>query len=736
MFVVTFRAASAWFLGVVVLAAGVAQAAGPRVLPTGQTPPDQRLAPPKDLDGYFPFQPSASPEEWAQRAKELRARMLVALGLHPMPEKTPLNAVIHGKVERDGYTVEKAYFESFPGFFVTGSLYRPTGGAGKRPAVLCPHGHWADGRFHDAGEEAARQQIAQGAEKTIEAARSPLQARCAHLARMGAVVFHYDMLGYADSQQISFDVAHRFAKQRPEMAGLESWGLFSPQAESHLQSVMGLQTWNSIRALDFVESLPDVDPARIGVTGASGGGTQTFILCGVDDRPAVSFPAVMVSTAMQGGCTCENCCLLRIDTGNVEFAALFAPKPQGMTAADDWTKEMATKGFPELKRHYEMLGAGDNVVLSNHTEFGHNYNLVSRTAMYELFNRHLQLGQPEPIVEPELVRLTRAELSVWDAEHPAPQGGPEFEKSLLAHWRGDADRQLERLAPRDRASLDAWKEVVGKGVGALVGRKLPPASDLEYEQLVENERTGYLEMAGVLRLKSRGEVLPIAFLHPANWNRKVVIWVDENGKSGLFGDDGGPRTEIRSLVDAGFSVVGVDLFLQGEFLTEGETVERTRRVANTRESAAYTFGYNPTLFAQRVHDLLTVTAFVRSHESMPESVTMVGLGKVGPLVALARSQAASGIDRAAIDTRGFRFLAVSDLHSVDFLPGGAKYGDLPGMLALAAPQALWLAGEGATPPPLVAAAYQAADAAGQVECFAGAREEAARAAANWILKTP
>ena len=124
---------------------------------------------------------------------------------------------------------------------------------------------------------------------------------------------------------------------------------------------MGLQTYNSIRALDWLSELPDVDPARIGVTGASGGGTQTFILCAIDHRPAVAFPAVMVSTAMQGGCTCENCSLLRVGTGNVEFAALMAPRPLGMTGANDWTKEMATKGLPELKAHYAMLGVPDKV---------------------------------------------------------------------------------------------------------------------------------------------------------------------------------------------------------------------------------------------------------------------------------------------------------------------------------------------------------------------------------------
>src|SRR5690606_13436079 len=166
----------------------------------------------------------------------------------------------------------------------------------------------------------------------------------------------------------------RFAKQRPEMIGESNWGLYSPQAESYLQSITGLQTYNSIRALDFLTSLPIVDAKRIGVTGASGGGTQTFLLCALDPRPTVAFPAVMVSTAMQGGCTCENASLLRIGTGNVEFAGLFAPKPLGLTAADDWTKEMETKGFPELRQLYELFGASQNVMLWANLQFGHNYN--------------------------------------------------------------------------------------------------------------------------------------------------------------------------------------------------------------------------------------------------------------------------------------------------------------------------------------------------------------------------
>src|SRR5262249_43450152 len=158
---------------------------------------------------------------------------------------------------------------------------------------LCPHGHWASGRFYDSGANRA------DGEKTAAGARHPLQARCAQLARMGCVVFHYDMVGYADSQAINHA------------------GFRDVEAALRLQSLLGLQTWNSIRSLDFLLSLGEVDASRIGVTGASGGGTQTFLLGAIDDRPHVAFPAVMVSTGMQGGCVCENNYYLRQGTGNV-----------------------------------------------------------------------------------------------------------------------------------------------------------------------------------------------------------------------------------------------------------------------------------------------------------------------------------------------------------------------------------------------------------------------------------
>lgn len=393
-----------------------------RVYPDGSAPNDRRLGSLKDLNGHFPFAVPENRQAWETRAEDLRRRVLVANGLWPMPERTPLNAVIHGKTEREGFTVEKVYFESLPGFYVTGLLFRPTGqGEGPFPGVLSPHGH--GGRLQDHGVEGIRKYLVTGAERFEASGRFPKVARCAQLARMGCVALLVDMIGYADNQQLSYELAHRFAKQRPEASGPDSWGLYSPQAELRLQSIMGLQSWNAIRALDLLESLPDVDPARLGVTGGSGGGTQTILLGAMDPRPVVAFPQGMVSTSMQGGCTCENTALLRIGTGNVELAALFAPRPQAMTAADDWTEAMMTDGYPQLKQLYQYYDAENAVACHDLTHFPHNYNYVTRALMYAWFNKHLDLGKEEPIVEGDFPPLTAEEHAVWNEDHPQPEGG-------------------------------------------------------------------------------------------------------------------------------------------------------------------------------------------------------------------------------------------------------------------------------------------------------------------------
>ncbi|HEY0550255.1 MAG TPA: acetylxylan esterase, partial [Verrucomicrobiae bacterium] len=615
----SFLSATSRFILALSVAATAAAAAAPRVLPEGNLPNDVRLEPLKDLEGYFPFTPPASKAEWEKRAERVRRQILVSQGLWPMPTKTPLNAVIHGKIDRGEYTVEKVFFESAPGFFVTGNLYRPKNVTGKAPGVLFAHGHWADARLSESTDAELRRELAEGEERFEQGGRSRFQSMCVQLARMGCVVWQWDMLGNSDAQQLSAQLVHGFKKQRPEMNTTENWGLFSPQAEAHLQSVMGLQTWNAIRSLDFLLSLAEVDPERMAMTGASGGGTQTMLLAGIDPRVKLSFPAVMVSTAMQGGCTCENSSLLRVNTGNIEFAGLFAPKPQGMTCANDWTKEMSTKGFPELKKLYTMLGAPNNVMLKRGEHFPHNYNAVSRSAFYTWLNRHFKLGQKEPVIERDYEPLERAQLTVWDDQHPAPKAAdPEFERQLLRQLHADS----EKLLAADQATPERFRKTYGSALDIVLDGGLAEVGEVEWATTQKSENDVWSKTAGLLRNKTYREELPAVICAPKNANGHTVVWLSGEGKSALDTADGSLQPDIAKLVNSGVTVIGVDLLYQGEFLADGKPLTQTPRVKNPREAGAYTFGYNHALFVHRVHDLLSVVKFVKNKERPAQRLTV------------------------------------------------------------------------------------------------------------------
>jgi len=679
---------------------------------------DSRLSPLKDLDGFFPFTPPASVEAWHERAAEVRQRVLVSQGLWPPPSKTPLNPVIHGTIEVDdalapggGYTVSKVFFESLPGFFVTGNLYRPRAVSGKVPGVLFSHGHKQDARLAQESPEQVRRQIATGAERFERGGRSIYQSMCVQLARMGCVVWHWDMLGNSDSQQLSRELVHGFAKQRPEMNRPDRWGLFSPQAESRLQNVMGLQTWNSIRSLDFLLSLPDVDPDRVAMTGSSGGGTQTMLLAAVDDRLALAYPVVMVSTSMQGGCTCENASLLRIGTGNVEFAALFAPKPQGMNTADDWTREMATKGFPDLERLYDLLGSKNRVMLFRAEHFPHNYNAVNRSAFYSFLNRQFRLGFPEPVIEHDFEPLAAEQLSVWNASHPAPAAAdPEFERNLLAHLAGDIDAQIRAAV----ATPEGIKTLLEPAFATLIGRSFATAGDVEWREAGKDRGGEIVRLTGVLANTTHDEEVPVTWLipgtgpGPADWSGNVVVWLDTGGRAALAGPEDAPATrlpaKIRDLLAGGTAVLVADLFHAREAAASGETPARQRAVKNPREFAGFTFGYNDPAIVRSAHDVLTILFFLKhtglsflgdtgaAGGSRPPRVGVAGFGAAAPVVLLARTVAGEALDRAAIDTGGFRFASLADWRHPLFLPGAVRYLDVPGLVAAGAAP-LRLAGE-------------------------------------------
>jgi dienelactone hydrolase len=692
------------------------------------TADDARFGPQKTLDGYFPFTPPTDAAAWPARREAVRRRVLVSLGLWPEPTKTPLEPVIHGRIDRGDYTVEKVFFESLPGLFVTGNLYRPKHVTGRAPGVLFAHGHWRNARLAEETPEKLRAEIAGGEERFEQGGRSRFQSLCVQAARMGCVVWQWDMLGESDCLQLSHELVHRFAKQRPDMNAATGWGLYSPRAEARLQSVMGLQAWNSVRSLDFLLSLPEVDPARIAMTGSSGGGTQTMILAAIDDRLALSYPVVMVSTAMQGGCTCENASLLRIGTGNVELAALFAPKPQGMNTANDWTKELATTGFPELQRLYGLLGAKDAVALQRGEHFPHNYNAVTRSGFYTFLNRHFRLGLPAPVIERDYEPLSREELTVWDADHPAPPANdPAFEKRLLSWLAADSDATVGRLT----ATADGMAEVIRPAFETLVGRSFADTGKVAWEQADDALADGTRRTSGVVRNQTHGEEVAVTLLAPDAWKGDVIIWLGDRGRGSLADEGGRPVPAVARLLAGGAAVVGVDLFRHTE-----DPPAKNRTVREDREAAAYTYGYNHPLLAQRAHDVLTVLVALQrgglGDLGRPRRVMLAAFGETAPVAAAARAVAGAAIAKTALDTRGFRFAELADWRDPSFLPGGAKYLDLPGFLA-AHPLPLWLAGE-PEPTTAEAAAYAAFGGDAWLTRHDGPAETAPLAAADWLLK--
>jgi dienelactone hydrolase len=286
---------------------------------------------------------------WEQRKALLKPQLYKALDLSPMPPKSASKPIITTKRVFDGYTVENIAIEILPGLYINGSLYKPSKIKGRIPVILSPDGHWERQRY-----------------------RADCQLRCATLARMGAMAYSYDLFAWGES-------------------------LLQFKEEDHRRSLaQTIQALGAIRILDYVLSLKETDPARVGISGGSGGGSHTVLMTAMDDRIKLSAPVVSISSYFYGGCPCESGMPIHQcggGTDNVELAAMAAPKPQLLISdGQDWTANMPEHDFPYLKKMYGYYGA-ENLVENVHIpNEGHDFGPSKRFPLYRFIAKNFQLN--------------------------------------------------------------------------------------------------------------------------------------------------------------------------------------------------------------------------------------------------------------------------------------------------------------------------------------------------------
>lgn len=545
--------------------------------------------------GSFEFK---SRVQWEKRKAYLKEQILSAAGLVPMPPKNPLRPHIFGRIERKGYSIEKVYIESFPGYYLCGNLFRPLHAQSSSPGILVAHGHFTYGRLEN----------------------EPLYSGPvlgANLAEQGYVVFAYDMVGYNDTSQTS----HSFGGPYERL-----WS-FSP---------LGLQLWNSIRALDFLESLPGVDPQRIAMTGASGGGTQTFLLTAVDERVRYSAVVNMVSAEMQGGDICENAPGLRFDTYNVEIAAMMAPRPMFLVSTSgDWTHNTPALEYPTIKKIYDLYDKGA-FVGNAHFHFPHNYNHDSRMAVYAFFRKYLSPSVTGPeIVEDEDEPEQLQDMLVFYGRS-LPQEAKTYDQ-LFEFWR--------------RMSADEVRELPVETLKSELTRVL----GVEWPEHVESELHGDNV---VLSRADRGDRVPGVWVNGRN---PVVLVVDPNGsKSALQSDS------VRTLRSKGNSVLCIDAFQTGA------------AKAPRGKLGEYFLTFNRSDDMSRVQDILTAIAFLKAKTGAEIHVEGIGRAAIWCLFAAAVSPV-----HVQLDSRIEGFSGTDDEMLRQFpVPGIQKVGGVQTAMAI------------------------------------------------------
>lgn len=604
-----------------------------------------------------------TPEQFIARQQAVRTKLMELVG--PLPEKAPLNGKTVGKIQRDGYVIEKVVYESRPGHHITANLYLPSVRDSRIPGVLVPCGHSTNGK-----------------------AAIPYQSICISLAKHGLAALIFDPIGQGERHQLLDDKGKFLVQGTTEhsLEGVGGWLVGFGCASYRI--------WDGIRSLDYLASRPEIDPERLGCTGNSGGGTMTSYLMAVDLRIKAAAPSCYLTTLERlfdtiGPQDAEQNFPGQVAFGidHVDYITLRAPLPTIMCVGtqDYFDIDGAWTTFREAKAIYGLLGHGERMDLFEFND-KHGFSLPRRTAAMRFLRRWLvgkddnpEEGELQLSSDPELQCTQSGEVladfkggvSVFDLNRKRADELAERRKMLWAGHRAKALDEVRRLSGMRPAT-----GTPGAGLAQ-------PASSFAM-------KSGAKGSVQKIILQNQGELpIPALLFQPVSdkpTKRPAVLYVSGDGKSVDAGADG----SIAALVGTGKTVLSIDVRGIGE-TTHGSTKNRDGYFGTDFEPTLLALHLNRPMIGQRAEDVIVALNYLLSRDDVDsKQIEVIGTGTCGPVV----------LHAAAFDERIAKTTIVGSIESwsavaasplaknqlTNVVPFALEYYDLPNLVAAIAPR--------------------------------------------------
>lgn len=563
------------------------------------------------------------PERIRQWQQTMRAWFVEAIGGLP-PMDTPLNARVTGTLDRDGYRVEKVLLEAQPGHYVTAALFLPDSVLYKPPypAVLLACGHSQNGK-----------------------ANSGYQRGAALLALNGIAALIFDTIDQGERIQL------RNAQGRPVVWGTQAHNALGVGSMLLGNNTAQFMIHDAMRCLDYLESREDIDADRLGMTGNSGGGTQTSLVMGIEDRLKAAAPSCYITDFghwlgrirqrgdVPGDAEQNVAGQLAVGLDHWGYLVMRAPMPVLVCAAtEDFFPIDGTRRSVESARVvFQRLAAAEKIDLAE-TVGPHGWHTPLREATVAWMLRWLA-GEQREVREPEeLEVLTEAEIQV------TPTGQVMDIEGARTVYAINRDR-MQRLRQQRQAAWRERGEAMWDEVRRKTGiRRLDELTVPEPRRVGQIQRDGYRVDQWVIEPEP-GIVLPaLAFLPDAGADR-VVLWLDERGKS-----DDATISGIRQRVADGQAVLAVDLRGLGETRSEQNRWYGPRN-GHDGANVALAYMLGRSYVAMRAEDILIAARVAQSLVDGEAGVQLVAHGARAAIPALH----AAALERdifGAVDIRG------------------------------------------------------------------------------------